>query len=1008
MARLSSGSVLARCTWFLPLALSSLACGTSSNDEIGATDFFSYIPGASDSATDGAESGADGDMGSAAGGSAATGGATGAPGDDGGGEPERLIAEADLIQREGDRLYALSQYAGLSVIDVSDPTKLRVLGSYRATAMPFEMYVKDGVAHVLFNEFVSWTYDTDAWSYQGSARVQVLDLRDPSKIALLGESEVPGSIADSRKVGDVLYLVTNQDGYCWNCDAVANTRVSSFDVSDPAAFRQVDRIILENAPNTYSWGRSISVTAERIYVADNSYDGSDWQAHGAIDVIDITDPNGDLVQGAHVAINGPIESRWQMDEYEGTLRVISQAGGWGSGLAPVLETFQVTGADQVSPLASLTMVLPRPETLQSVRFDGQRAFAVTFEQTDPLFTFNLSDPAVPVQVGELEIPGWIYHMEPRGDRLFAIGYDNTVANASLHASIYDVSDLSQPTQLSRVNFGGDWSNFAEDQDRIHKAFQIDLTNGLIAIPFSGYSSDETGCSWSGSSGIQLIDATTEALTLRGVAPQFGQARRALVLDDVLLGVSDFSVETFDITDRSSPQRLDRVELARNVTALRQVGSTVLRFGQDYWLGQTTLDFARLDEVENAEGLGTLDLTSVAPGDTCQSYSFWDNQVLVHGGYAYLPRRGFLYGGDGKTLQFLDVYIVDVRDRTNPRLVGARRLATGVNEQFSRVIQAGDALLLGRQRGSYYSDPWTGTYNETSLGYDVFALDDPLAPELTAHIDLPDSVARGGFGYPATGCMVDMGWGFWGGGYYGYYGNGGDIAAFVDGSIVASQHEEAVGDGTGRVRYYLDRIDVSDPHAPVLMPAVNIPGSIIHFESSRLVTLEYTRSSHPARDWADCQEPLSYLRDDQCYVYQRRLNAVEIDGNVARRTDLAEVDPEHRYPSTLAASSSHVFAMSYSPDGGAQQVRTFSWSGEGELSQLDDVKLQAAWSWNLVARGARAITSNSGLLEVVDASSGTPSVSGHPVGGYACSDVEIVEDRVLCAMGTFGIQTVDLK
>ena len=65
-----------------------------------------------------------------------------------------------------------------------------------------------------------------------------------------------------------------------------------------------------------------------------------------------------------------------------------------------------------------------------------------------------------------------------------------------------------------------------------------------------------------------------------MASQFGQARRALLLDDVLLGVSDYSVESFDISDRSAPRRLDGVELARNVGALRRVGAAVLRFWPD--------------------------------------------------------------------------------------------------------------------------------------------------------------------------------------------------------------------------------------------------------------------------------------------------------------------------------------------------------------------------------------------------------------------------------------------
>ena len=52
------------------------------------------------------------------------------------GDAERAIAEADIIQMDGDRLYALSRYAGMHIIDVSDPASLRVLGRHRTAAVP--------------------------------------------------------------------------------------------------------------------------------------------------------------------------------------------------------------------------------------------------------------------------------------------------------------------------------------------------------------------------------------------------------------------------------------------------------------------------------------------------------------------------------------------------------------------------------------------------------------------------------------------------------------------------------------------------------------------------------------------------------------------------------------------------------------------------------------------------------------------------------------------------------
>ena len=116
----------------------------------------------------------------------------------------------------------------------------------------------------------------------------------------------------------------------------------------------------------------------------------------------------------------------------------------------------ITGND-VQRAGSLTIQLPQSnEVLQSVRFDGTRAYAITSEQRDPLFTFDLSDPEHPQQRGQLELPGWVYHMEPRGNRMYALGYDQQNPAGSLNVSLFDVSNLDQPQLIQRVNFGGDW------------------------------------------------------------------------------------------------------------------------------------------------------------------------------------------------------------------------------------------------------------------------------------------------------------------------------------------------------------------------------------------------------------------------------------------------------------------------------------------------------------------------------------------------------------------------
>jgi uncharacterized secreted protein with C-terminal beta-propeller domain len=66
--------------------------------------------------------------------------------------------------------------------------------------------------------------------------------------------------------------------------------------------------------------------------------------------------------------------------------------------------------------------LAKGERIYSSRFIGDRGFVVTFRQVDPLYTFDLSNPAAPRKVGELKIPGFSTYIHPLdANNLLTIG-----------------------------------------------------------------------------------------------------------------------------------------------------------------------------------------------------------------------------------------------------------------------------------------------------------------------------------------------------------------------------------------------------------------------------------------------------------------------------------------------------------------------------------------------------------------------------------------------------------
>ncbi len=180
-------------------------------------------------------------------------------------DPEKIIAEADIVQLHEGLLYALSEYSGLSIIDVSVPDQLELLGRQQLPGRPFEMYLRDGVIYAMFASWGRYVEVGDGWQWVEMSHLEALDVSDPNAIESVGAFDLPGALADSRMVGDVIYVVTFENGYCWQCDAQPNTTVTSLSVGDPSNVAVVDDLTFTDPNgNGSSWRRSISVVAVRL------------------------------------------------------------------------------------------------------------------------------------------------------------------------------------------------------------------------------------------------------------------------------------------------------------------------------------------------------------------------------------------------------------------------------------------------------------------------------------------------------------------------------------------------------------------------------------------------------------------------------------------------------------------------------------------------------------------------------------------------------------------------
>jgi uncharacterized secreted protein with C-terminal beta-propeller domain len=888
----------------------------------------------------------------------------------------RAIQEADIIQVKGDTLYAMSRVAGLSVVDLSDPDEPTLLGAFRHTSVPFEMYLRGDVVIGIYRSALR--YDDYGNQVGTVSEVMALDVADPENIEQLALFDVAGDVSDSRVIGDILYLVTYQS-YCYSCDnSKPQTTVVSYDVNDAANIKKVDSLTVPEAEDD-AWGvsrRAVMATEDRLYLAGvTSGDAS------TIDVVDVSDAKGSIEVVGSVDVKGAIFSRWQMDERLNVLRVISQPPRWDTSQGPVVQTFTVkdcstddcTGNDplEFEALGELTLKIPENEELRSVRFDDDKAYAITFERKDPLFTIDLSDPAKPKQTGELEMEGWIYYMEPRGDRLLALGFDTTNTNGSLFVSLIDVSDLDSPSEIKREAFGGSYAQLGEDQDRVHKLFNVLDDLGLILVPFYGTYADSCGAF---SGGIQLFEFDADSLTKRGLAASDGQVRRALILNDRLISVSEQQVQTFNIDDLSKPSEPATLELINRVWRTVPVGDKVLRIQSNWWTRVPYVDLVPLEEAASPRAAdGALNLYEAIVGkaepESCYYYNdlpFKNAPAFVFDDYvAIVAEHANASGRQVTSLLVLDA------SGDAPEVAGRLVLDEQLNpaELGSAVVQVGDKLVL--------QVVGTPNSNEEATTTQVLVdMSDPTKPKEEKRLERAEA-------WGTTGMHLE------------------------DNVLFSGYFTRGGGDN---VNYFLDRVDAED--LTEAQSPMKIPGLLVGpLGGERLLSVVFDWTETKLNS-TDCYYQNGTMDESgtACWVPERRFELVNIAGDACVALDTADIDNSLRL-AAVARGDGIFFLPAVTPNGysstGSARMLTVSPDEDQLLTGTANLLFPAV---SPVAVGKTVYFLHGGELAKLDASDDVSPTREKVAAlnadqGYHLATTDTI---AVASLGDFGAQVIELK
>lgn len=382
---------------------------------------------------------------------------------------EAGVDEADIIKTDGKYLYVMKATGSVRMIRAEGKT-LEVEGTIMLEALnetPQEMYVDGDILNLIVTgsrttlDSDDTQEDTYTANTENYTKIYTYDISDRSVPQLRGTVKQKGTYSTSRKNGDVIYLFTqfypqinDADQIDTYVPAVNGARLESTDIYLPEYQNSSSYLVISSVsnrrPDEVIDKKAIVSAADNFYVSnDNIYiANANWSSDTAMtQILKFSCQKGKIRAKGAADLKGFLNDSFSMNEYNGYIRIVltDYSGDTQTNALYVLD-------DALEVCGSITDIA-EGEEIRSARFLGDTGYFVTFKETDPLFSVDLSDPADPKVLGELKITGFSSYLHFYGEnKLLGVGNEvdpETGAYTGIKLAMFDVSDPSNVKQLHK-------------------------------------------------------------------------------------------------------------------------------------------------------------------------------------------------------------------------------------------------------------------------------------------------------------------------------------------------------------------------------------------------------------------------------------------------------------------------------------------------------------------------------------------------------------------------------
>ena len=442
------------------------------------------------------------------------------------------VDEADIVKTDGEYIYYVTEEK-VVIVNATEPTNMKITSEIKyekEQTQPKEIFVNGNKLIIVEQKYNynnemnenSVMYDM-LYPLEENTNVKVYNIENKNKPVMEREIQIEGGYLSSRMVGENVYVLSNK--YIYSellekdreelnendykpkfLDTASSKETKCIEYSDISYFPESgDNTFLNiagfninnNEPaniETYlGAGTKVYASQNNLYVAKVKYEYKDEKLYGYYDNYNINTyiykfklENSKVEYVSTGSVPGEVLNQFSMDEKDGKFRIATTNS---TSLKEETRTNNLYILNENLKMIGSLENLAKGEKIYSVRFLDNKAYMVTFVQTDPLFVIDLAEPTNPILLGELKIPGYSTYLHLY-DENHIIGFgentetkeDGRVVTTGMKMALFDVTNPTSPKEMYSIDIGdkGTYSELLHN----HKALLFSKEKNIIAFPIS--------------------------------------------------------------------------------------------------------------------------------------------------------------------------------------------------------------------------------------------------------------------------------------------------------------------------------------------------------------------------------------------------------------------------------------------------------------------------------------------------------------------------------------------